>query len=257
MDAAPSAQGLDLRIPWMNAAGSLGFAPDPRGPIPFDAFGAFVTNPISAQARRASRPPRQLSFPGGVLLHTGHPNPGLSSAIKRFAAAWARAPLPIIVHLLSTKPAELRKAVLQIEEHDNVLAIEVGVDADCSPQLTAELAKAAQGELPIIVQLPLQRASELAYAALEAGAAAISLGPARGALPGPDGTLISGRLYGPALFPQALEIVRELSRLKLPLIAAGGVETKARGEAMLAAGALAVQMDVGLWKSSNQVFPSS
>ena len=31
----------------------------------------------------------------------------------------------------------------------------------------------------------------------------------------------------------------------------GGIETKAQGEAMLAEGALAVQMDVGLWKGAD------
>src|SRR3990172_12245917 len=106
---------LELRSPWMNAAGSLGFAPDPRGPVSLEGFAAFVTNPISLRPRKAASPPHMLSFPGGVLLHTGHPNPGLRAAIKQYAAAWARAPLPIIVHLLSDKPDEVRKAVLRIE----------------------------------------------------------------------------------------------------------------------------------------------
>jgi len=251
MEAALPAQSLDLTKPWLNAAGSLAFAPDPRAAITLDAFGAFITNPISARARRAGRPPRQLSFPGGVLLHTGHPNPGMNAAIKRYAAAWARAPLPIIVHLLSDKPDEVRKAVLRIEELDNVAAIEIGIEADSSVELVNELVSAARGELPVIIQLPLHRAVELAFAALDAGAAALSLGAPRGALPSTDGKLVSGRLYGPALYPQALETVRELVRMKVPIIGSGGIETKAQGEAMLAEGALAVQMDVGLWKGGD------
>jgi dihydroorotate dehydrogenase (NAD+) catalytic subunit len=248
MQMDEAAQSLDLRIPWMNATGTLGFAPDPRGLVLLKTLGAFVTNPIGLHARRASQPPRQLSFAGGVLLHTGHPNPGLNLAIKHYTAAWARAPLPIIVHLFSSKPEELRKAVLRVEEIENVMAVEISVEADNSPELALELAQSAQGELPSIVQLPLHRALELADKVAEAGAAALSLGPARGALPGPKGKLISGRLYGPALFPQALETVRELVKTKLPIIAAGGVETRAQGEAMLAAGAMAVQMDMVLWK---------
>jgi len=251
MEAAQPAQSLDLATPWLNAAGSLGFAPDQRIPIALDSLGAFITNPISVHARRAGRPPRQLSFPGGVLLHTGHPNPGLSAALKRYATAWARAPLPIIVHLLSGRPAEVKKAVLRIEEFDNVTAVEIGVEVDSSAGLVSELIAAARGELPVIVQLPLHRAMELAFAALDAGAAALSLGAPRGALPAPDGRLVSGRLYGPALFPLALETVRELSKMKLPVIAAGGIDTQARGDAMLGAGALAVQMDVGLWKGAD------
>jgi dihydroorotate dehydrogenase (NAD+) catalytic subunit len=251
MDAAPSTMTLDLRIPWMNAAGSLGFAPEPRNPAGAELFGAFVTNPISPRPRRASRPPRFMRFPGGVLLHTGHPNPGLSAAIKRYAAAWARAPQPIIVHMQSAKPDELRKAVLRLEGLDNVIAVELGLDTDCSPQLGVDLVQVARGELPIVVQVPLPRALELAEVILENGASALSLGAPRGALPGADGKLVIGRLYGPAIFPQALDAVRELSKMKVPVIAAGGIQTQAQGEAMLSAGALAVQMDLGLWKMEN------
>jgi dihydroorotate dehydrogenase (NAD+) catalytic subunit len=235
----------------MNAAGSLGFASDVRSDISPESFGAFVTNAISVRARRAASGPRLFGFPGGVLLHSGHPNPGLSSVIKNYAAAWARSPLPVIVHLLSAKAEELHKALPRIEELENVLAIELGVEEEMTAAEVKELAFAASGELPLIIQLGLRRAAELAEAALEGGAAAISLGPPRGTLPGEDGALISGRLYGPAQFPQALAVVVELTKIGIPVIAAGGVETQLQGEALLAAGALAVQIDIALWKSGS------
>jgi dihydroorotate dehydrogenase len=234
----------------MNAAGTLGFAPDVRSDIAPESFGAFVTNPISVRPRRAAKGPRLFKFPGGVLLHTGHPNPGLSSAIKNYAAAWARSPLPIIVHLLSAKVEDLHKALPLIEELENVLAIELGIDAEITEAEIKELAVTASGELPLIIQLGLHRAAELAEAALEGGAAAISLGPPRGTLPA-AGKLVSGRLYGPAQFPAALAAVVELAKNGVPVIAAGGVETQAQGEAMLAAGAMAVQIDIALWKSGS------
>ncbi|MBL8103821.1 MAG: hypothetical protein JNM02_14910, partial [Anaerolineales bacterium] len=37
--------------PLINAAGSLGFAPDIHNGLPLDSFGAFVTNPISLRPR--------------------------------------------------------------------------------------------------------------------------------------------------------------------------------------------------------------
>jgi dihydroorotate dehydrogenase (NAD+) catalytic subunit len=235
----------------MNAAGSLGFAPDVRSDISPESFGAFVTNPISLRARRTANGPRMFSFPGGVLLHTGHPNPGLSGVIKNYAAAWARSTLPIIVHLFSAKPEDLHKVLPRIEELENVLAIELGIEPDMASADVKELAIAASGELPLIVQLPQQRASELSEAAMDGGAAAISLGPPRGMLPGADGKLVSGRLYGPAQFPLALATVVELAKNGVAVIGAGGVETQVQGEAMLAAGALAVQLDIALWKSGS------
>ncbi|MCL5428396.1 MAG: hypothetical protein M1347_01155 [Chloroflexi bacterium] len=242
------APDLEFVRPRMNASGSLGFAPDPRGPVSFEKFGAFVTNPISARARRVANPPSLLAFPGGVLLHTGHPNPGVGEAIKRYAAAWARSSTPIIVHVLPGKPEELRKAILRFEELENVMAVELGFEADSSTYLVANLVQSAMGELPVIAQLPLSRALDLAEAAMDVGASAISLGPPRGALIGSAGKPVSGRLYGPSIFPQALEAVRRLSEAGYPVIGAGGVEAEAQVEAMLGVGATAVQVDVGLWK---------
>jgi len=63
----------------------------------------------------------------------------------------------------------------------------------------------------------------------------------------PAEELISGRLFGPALFPQSLELVLSAARLGLPIIGAGGVYTMENVEAMITAGALWVQMDAGLW----------
>ncbi len=240
--------GLDLRTPWMNAAGSLGFAPNPRGDVPLQDFGAFVTNPISLRLRKAAHPPRLLKFPGGVLIHTGHPNFGLRAALKSYAAAWARSPLPIIVHLLSAESKQLRTAMPRLEELENILAIELGLDIEISLSQAMDLVHIAAGELPLIVQVPLDRTLELSPALIEAGASAICLGPPRGSLPGPDGKLVSGRLYGPALFPQTLATMRQLVTNDIPVIASGGVQTKADGEALLAAGAIAVQMDIALWK---------
>ena len=66
-------------------------------------------------------------------------------------------------------------------------------------------------------------------------------------LPGREARLVSGRLYGPAILPLALNAVRSLKKLGLPVIAGGGVFRKKDGEAMLSAGALAVQLDAVLW----------
>lgn len=248
MSTSMPAPALELRSPWLNAAGSLGFAPDVRGPVAIGEFGAFVTNPISVRPRRASRPPRLLHYPGGVLLHTGHPNPGISSVIKHHAAAWARAQLPIIIHLQAAKPEELRKAILRVEGLENVIAIELGLEAGISASEVTEILRATQGELPLIVQVPVASGLEFAEIAMQAEAAAISLAAPRGALPDPDGKLVSGRLYGPAVFPLALEAVHTWAKAGIPVIAAGGIQRRSEGEAMLAAGAMAVQVDVGLWK---------
>ena len=71
-------QDLTLSHPLMNAAGTLGFAPDYRAPVPWDAFGAFVTNPIYLHPRLPAASPTLIEYPGGFLLHTASSRDQLS-----------------------------------------------------------------------------------------------------------------------------------------------------------------------------------
>jgi dihydroorotate dehydrogenase (NAD+) catalytic subunit len=232
----------------MNAAGSLGFAPDPRGPVDLERFGAFVTNPISLTPRTPAQERLCLSYPGGFLLHTGYPNPGIRAVLRRCAARWERSPVPVIVHILAQRGEEVFEIARRLENIENLAAFELGIPPDASPSLAAELVSAGLSERPVIARLPLERAEALAAAVMEAGAAAISLGAPRGALPGPSGKLIKGRLYGPAVFPLALETLQRVLRLGSPVIGGGGVYQPAQSEALLQAGAIAVQLDAVLWQ---------
>jgi dihydroorotate dehydrogenase len=104
------------------------------------------------------------------------------------------------------------------------------------------------GELPLIVSLPMEDAVRLAPRVIEAGAAAVSLCAPRGSLVTDNRSLITGRLYGPSLFPQALETVHRLAGAGVPVIGAGGVYTREQAEVMKEAGAMAVQLDAVLWR---------
>ncbi len=245
---------LFLEKPLTNAAGTLGFSPDLKGPVALDRLGAFITNPISWLARTPARGERYLPFSGGFLLHSGYPNPGIKAAIKQHALRWARSPLPIIVHLLAEDPHTLEQMVQQLEGLPGLVGIELGLPPNIEPGLAYQMAMAAVGELAIIVRIPFEQAcganpdQSLFDALAQAGINALSLAPARGTLPDAQGAPVSGRLYGPAMFPQALAAVMRLSGLGLPFIAAGGVYTSPDIDAMLSAGAVAVQLDAVLWR---------
>ncbi|HLF73940.1 MAG TPA: hypothetical protein VI524_06320 [Anaerolineales bacterium] len=243
--------------PLMNAAGSLGFAPDfrSRGDLG-GLFGAFVTNPFSLRPRLPAGNPEAIEYPGGFLLHTGLPNPGLSAGIRKYAARWDKSELPIIVHLMADRPEETQNMVRMLEAQENVIAAELGFApllADDILLLTLEM---CLGEVPLIFSLPVEQVLSLGPRLVQAGAQAISIAAPRGALSPTAGTplsargrgeLITGRLYGPSLFPRSLETVHSAARLGLPVIGAGGVWNRENAEAMLSAGALAVQVDAALW----------
>jgi dihydroorotate dehydrogenase (NAD+) catalytic subunit len=185
-------------------------------------------------------------------LHTGYPNPGLNAVLKRYASAWARSTVPVWVHLIPKQVEETSLMIQQVERMAGVTGVELGLPPQVDGRAAAAFARAAAGELPVVLRLPFERVCELAgrLAAdlAESGAAAISLAPPRGSLIDPAGNPLQGRLYGPAVFPLALAAVQTLARSGLPVIASGGVYYPQQVEAMLAAGAVAVQLDTVLWK---------
>ncbi len=238
---------LEISPPLMNAAGSLGFVPESSGPVDLAQFGAFITNPISFQKRTPARKRTCQPYPGGYLLHSGYPNPGLRAAIRRYAARWARSPIPIIVHLLAENIEGVSRMVPLLEELEGVMGIELGLPPAVDLQSAQELVQAALGELPLIVRLPVEKAGMYAQSLANSQITAISLGPPRGALYDSQGQSVRGRLYGPSVFPQTLASVQEAISAGVPVIAAGGVYKQRQVEALMEAGAIAVQLDAVLW----------
>ena len=241
----------------MNAAGTLGFAPDLRG---LEGFGAFVTNPISLRPRLPTTQPALIEYPGGFLLHTGLPNPGLSNVIKKYASRWERSDLPLIVHLMADRPEETQRMVEKLENIENVMAVELGFAPLLANDILLITLEMCLGELPLIFSLPDEQVLSLGPRLIQEGATAISIAAPRGALtastgsarhpnPSPNerGEVITGRLYGPSILPRALETVIHATKLGLPIIGAGGVWTDEDAQSMLSAGAMAVQTDASLW----------
>ena len=142
--------------------------------------------------------------------------------------------------------------VRKLESLEGVAGFEIGLPAEADAEMVRAFARAAAGELPVVMRFPLEHAARLADGFERTRLAAVSLAPPRGALPLPDGSLGHGRLYGPALFPQALAAVQALTRRDIPVIGAGGIYTLAQAEAMLQAGAIAVQLDAVLWRGGWQ-----
>ncbi len=238
---------LYLSKPLINSAGSLGFTPDPRNGIPLDAFGAFVTNPISLRPRLPTAHPAVVEFPGGFLMHTGLPNPGFNATLKKYSAKWNRADLPIIVHLMADRPEETQRMVRELENAENVMAVQLGFAPMLSDDIILLTLEMCLGEMPLIFALPHEQILTLGPRLIQHGADAISLASPRGAIYDNGGNLITGRMYGQSLFPRALDVVRSATMIGIPVIGAGGVWSEADVESMLKAGAMAVETDARLW----------
>ncbi len=238
---------LGLNTPWMNVSGFGGYLPQHNNDANIP-MGGFVTNPVSLLPRTPSLTRSAIPYQGGFMLHTGSSNPGMKNVLKTFTKKWTNLSVPLWVHLLVTTPYEVQNMVRQLEETQCVSAVELGLLPNASMKSQCELVEAAVGELPFFVCVPLDRAEPTfieKIASLGADGAVISA--PRGMMMR-DGKCKQGRLYGPALHPQILAALHRLSELNLPLIAGCGIFSKEQGEAALAAGAAAVQLDAWMWK---------
>ncbi len=121
---------------------------------------------------------------------------------------------------------------------------------DGDAALAVEMAAAALGELPVIARVPFEQAFEISAAIAAFDVSAISLAPPRGKLTDAQGNWVSGRLYGPAIFPQAAAIVEKLCQLGLPIIGSGGIYRQSDVNHLLQLGCAAVQIEAALWNFS-------
>lgn len=241
-------QEIDLASPWINVAGTLGFAPSARWLLP-EQPGAFVTHPVSLAPRTPAADRALVRFSGGYLLHTGHPNPGLSRVLRRYADRWAQAALPVWVHMLVATADEAQQMAKRLEGVEGVMALELGLPPAVRGPEARELIQAAYGELPLVVCLPVTSAAESWVSELPKwGAAAVNLCAPRGMLVDERGRVVSGRIYGPAMLPHTLAAVHALRKVGVRVIAGSGIYRPRDAQQLLDAGAMAVQLDAVLWR---------
>jgi dihydroorotate dehydrogenase len=242
-------QDLIINPPIMNSAGVLGFIPDDNEPFDLNLLGAFITHPISLRQRQPAKPSHFEKFPGGVLLHTGLPNPGIRKALHSYRGKWQLHAQPIILHLLveGVEDMEAIVEVLDSEDHP-VQALEIGIVHTTPAAVEAVLTTASLSQLPILARVHPDSDYDVLLAAQQSGINAVVIGPPRGNIKTRWETKISGRLYGPGLHPLIFaQLERFLEVLDIPIILGSGLFSTDNILCALDEGAAAVQLDTVLW----------
>jgi dihydroorotate dehydrogenase (NAD+) catalytic subunit len=256
--------GIELEHPVINASGTFdaiaalrtfGDAVIERFP-----FSAFVSKTITVEPRQGNPPPRLWEIPAGLINSIGLPNKGLSGYLEHDLPVLARLPVPLIVNVMGFTRDEVARLVEAVGGRDEVAGLELNVSCPnvesglimgADPRETAALLERVRPltTKPLIVKLTPNATDPgaVARAAEAAGADAVSLvNTLRGMAlhPRTGEPWLGGRtggVSGPAVRAIALAQVADVaSRIEIPVVGMGGVESGGDAHDLLAAGATAV-----------------
>ncbi len=205
------------------------------------SIGALITKGLSLEPMPGNPPPRLYETPSGLINSIGLENPGLKAFLEKYYPKLKALEVPIIFNLHGKtleeffEMAEILSSIRAEGIELNISCPNVkegGIAFSQDPQRVFELVKGVRERFQglLIVKLsPFGPVYEVAKKAEEAGAHALTVAntyPALGVISYEPLQIIRGGLSGPAIKPLTLRLVFELSqRIKIPLIASGGIMT--------------------------------
>lgn len=262
---AVSLPGLDLKNPIIPASGCFGFGQEYAKYYDLDKLGSIMIKATTKEARFGNPTPRVAETPSGMLNAIGLQNPGVDVVLAEKLPWLAEnfPTLPIIANVAGFSNDEYAYVSEKISKAPNVKAIELNISCPNVdhgnhglligqvPELayTAVKASVEHSEVPVYVKLTPSVAdiTTVAKAVEEAGATGFTM---INTLVGMRFDLQSrqpiiangtGGMSGPAVFPVALKLIRQVAQsTDLPIIGMGGVDSAEAAIEMMIAGASAI-----------------
>ena len=250
--------GRKLKNPITCASGTFGSGIEFSEFIDIERLGAITTKGVSMTPWEGNPTPRVTETPSGMMNAIGLQNPGVEVFIERDLAFLSKKDVPVIVNVCGHSVEEYVSAVERLSEEKGVFAFEInvscpnvkeggiafGTDPKALAGVTGEVKR--RSKKPVIMKLSpnVTSIAEMAKAAEDAGADAISLINTFTAMKidvyKRSFVLANktGGLSGPAIHPIAVRMVYEASRaVRIPVIGMGGVSNAEDAIELIMAGA--------------------
>jgi len=254
-------KNFKMNNPVMLASGVVGVHPDIFPRVAEAGAGAIVTKSISMEPREGYPNPTVVEVEGGFVNAIGLSNPGIDAFSKELATLEEK-PLPIVVSLFGSTPAEFGDLVSKLESvsvdcyelnlscpHVEKVGLELGQD----PEAVAAVVKAAKkfASRPILIKVSPHIADivEIVSVAKDSGADGVT---AINTLRAMVIDIESGRpilsnnvggLSGSAIKAIAIRSVYDISqKVDIPIIGCGGITRWSDAIEFFLAGASAVQV---------------
>lgn len=256
-----SIAGVTLQNPVITASGTFGSGMEYAEFVDLNHLGAVTTKGVSLVPWEGNPVPRVTEVYGGMLNAIGLQNPGVEVFAERDLAFLEGYDTKVIVNVCGHTVDEYLGVVRRLQEESRVDMLEINVSCPnvreggmafgTDPHMLEKITRAVKKEArqPVIMKLTpnVTSISELARAAQEGGADAISL------INTITGMKIDverqrfvlanhiGGMSGPAIHPIAVRMVYEAAdAVQIPVIGMGGVSTAEDALEMMLAGATAV-----------------
>lgn len=255
--------GIHFENPVLTASGTFGYGQEFAHLIDLNQLGGICVKGISAGPMEGNPSPRIYETEAGMLNAIGLQNVGAERFLKEKLPFLRTLRTRCIVNVFGYSTEDYVRAIEILNEGDGIHGYELNISCPntrCGgmvygndPRLTAEVVAASKkaSRYPLIVKLSpnVTDITDLAHAAEDAGADALSLVNTFVGMAidvetrTPRVSNITAGLSGPAIKPLAVRMVYQTFRaVKVPIIGIGGIATAEDALEFIIAGARAVQI---------------
>ena len=263
LDLSVQIGSLKLKNPVLVASGTFGYGKESADLVNLDKLGGIVTKSVSPKPRDGNPPPRIVELPAGMLNSIGLQNVGVEAFVKEKLPFLKTVDTSLIVNIAGSTAEEFFTVVNRLESEEGIDGYELnfscpnvkegGLEFSQVPKVTAQVTALIRKatKRPLIIKLTpnVTRVSEIARAAAENGADAVSL---INTLVGmavdvesrrPKINTITAGYSGPAIKPVALAKVYEVAQnVNIPIIGIGGIMNTQDALEFLITGATAIEI---------------
>jgi dihydroorotate dehydrogenase (NAD+) catalytic subunit len=249
------------------ASGTFAYGIELAEVVDLGQLGGIITKGLSREPMDGNPAPRLFETDAGMMNSVGLQNIGVRAFVSDKLPALRAIPTPIFANVFGYAVEDYVEVLRVLEDAEGVAGYELNVSCPntkhggmvfaSDPRLLSEVVGAARAAIsqgngrPFIVKLSpnVARIQEMALAAVEAGADALSLVNTFVALAIDARTRRPrlgngfGGLSGPAIKPIALRMVYETAQVvKVPIIGLGGIAAGTDAAEYMIAGATAVEV---------------
>lgn len=267
-DMKVTVAGVEMKNPIITASGAFGYGMEYNDFYDISLLGGISCKGTTLLERQGNPGPRIAETPAGMLNSVGLQNPGSEAFIETYLPWLRQRDITVIANIAGHSLDEYREVARRVSDAKvdmvelNISCPNVkeggmsfGTSCESVETVVSEVRKVC--DRPLIVKLTpnVTDIGSIAQAAEAAGADAVSL---INTLTGMRIDIRTrrpilknniGGLSGPAVFPVAVRMVREVyKKVNIPIIGMGGVSTWEDAAEMMMAGAAAIQVGAALFR---------